>query len=765
MGINVDLNKIAKPTVSGQQQTLSVSKAVDNTIPMVETKTLTDEETKIMIFAGYDPNNVESIQQWNQLPQADKERLTSNYYSSLENNTNKVSVDNLVIDESPETVEFVKNFLSKPKEEQKTILKDLITSSEGWNNLSKIQQKRLDKFIDKRICNKDGSINSENASKLLIEIALANENIKYEKEQTNNNVNIYAAIISVDHQIECSEGAPFNKLITFSDFYATSEETSSEPSYFTKMSEDFASRTNSLENFLRSLETSMNPEDYKELMKTIDIDKLSCAASFQKISNSYFDFIRKNPDVLKRNPILTENKTLNQIYLNDIEQRIKNGEQVSDFEEQQVESLKELTNAEKTIGVIGNEEVDERDSVYHSKELRKIIHEKDTSVSEKAEKIATKIKEDVQNDVNFPDEQSKKKEYARRLQQASVDLAHHKRSDLAIALHTQYADFVAENEIPFTEVGTGTEKEAILQAAKNTGSTQIKTAAKIDKTYVDKVNENPNDEKAKNGLTMTLEGTAKRADAQKVQEITNGMVANDENISDQTKEIYAEYSIATCTTPEMRDQQKASLESYNLDSFNKGVEKGLATVAQLESTSASTQTATRSTDTSYTPSTTQATTTNYQTNPITSKSVESINNSTENAKTVYQELITGETSIHQLAESFNNLTSTEKKDILKALRPSDLVKMPIAICALCPEFIPQFVSAGKGIDIIKNVPDAASDTIRCMKKSNDNDVKNELYSFMLEYPAQFMKISVQEAKEKMGIKDDDQPRNHILFRA
>ena len=103
------------------------------------------------------------------------------------------------------------------------------------------------------------------------------------------------------------------------------------------------------------------------------------------------------------------------------------------------------------------------------------------------------------------------------------------------------------------------------------------------------------------------------------------------------------------------------------------------------------------------------------------------------------------------------MSTDEKVSILKTLKPSDVAKMPISICSLCPEFIPQFVSAGKGIDIIKTVPDVASSTIRYMKKSSDNDVKNQLYSFMIEYPAQFMKISVQEAEQKLGI-----TKNHNL---
>ena len=92
--------------------------------------------------------------------------------------------------------------------------------------------------------------------------------------------------------------------------------------------------------------------------------------------------------------------------------------------------------------------------------------------------------------------------------------------------------------------------------------------------------------------------------------------------------------------------------------------------------------------------------------------------------------------------------------------------MPVSICGLCPEFIPQFVSAKKGIEVIKTVPDAAAATILHMKKSSDREVQKDLQVFMIEHPDQFMKISVANAREKLGVREDDnRPINHIRFRA
>ena len=337
------------------------------------------------------------------------------------------------------------------------------------------------------------------------------------------------------------------------------------------------------------------------------------------------------------------------------------------------------------------------------------------------------------------------------------------RNELASLVSGKIADFKSEHGISQDHVGSNSQIEAYTIEAISNGKTKTRTAAECTLTAVE-TNNHECSEKYVRAINNRTE------DRQEVRKMTNKMVAESEKATDESKAYYAQYTVETAATEEERNNQVADLQQYNLDSFNKGVENAYVTIAQNNTDSAPTSQGSISKSSSSTTSeveTTPAQYTAYQTNPISNDRVEIVQTpKTEAAKSVYEQIVSGKASLGKIAEVFNNLSSDEKVNVLKSLTSSEIVKMPVSICGLCPEFIPQFVAAKRGIEVIKTVPDAAAATILHMKKSNDREVQKDLQVFMIEHPDQFMKISVANAREKLGVREDDNRTfNHIRFRA
>lgn len=80
-------------------------------------------------------------------------------------------------------------------------------------------------------------------------------------------------------------------------------------------------------------------------------------------------------------------------------------------------------------------------------------------------------------------------------------------------------------------------------------------------------------------------GIGERDDACERFESINPRIAENENISDEMREFYAQNTIEVLKSPEDRQAQADSLGKYNLDSFNKGVQTGYENVARNESSS------------------------------------------------------------------------------------------------------------------------------------------------------------------------------------
>ena len=341
-------------------------------------------------------------------------------------------------------------------------------------------------------------------------------------------------------------------------------------------------------------------------------------------------------------------------------------------------------------------------------------------------------------------------------------LSHIGQNDLAQNISAKISDFEVESNEPL-EVGTNSDGETYARVANRNGLTTSETASEYTKVAVETGN--------KELIAEYDDDINCREDRQEVRKMTNKKVAESEKATDESKAYYAQYTVETAATEEERNNQVADLQQYNLDSFNKGVENAYGTIAQNNTDSATTsQSSISKTSSSSTTSeveTMPAQYTAYQTNPISNDRVEIVQTpKTEAAKSVYEQIVSGKASLGKIAEVFNNLSSDEKVNVLKSLTSSEIVKMPVSICGLCPEFIPQFVAAKKGIEVIKTVPDAAAATILHMKKSNDREVQKDLQVFMIEHPDQFMKISVANAREKLGVREDDNRLiNHIRFRA
>ena len=209
------------------------------------------------------------------------------------------------------------------------------------------------------------------------------------------------------------------------------------------------------------------------------------------------------------------------------------------------------------------------------------------------------------------------------------------------------------------------------------------------------------DENLAKAITETI---GEREDANKVFEISNPLIAESDKISDEMKQFYAQNTIEALKSPEDRQSQANSLGKYNLDSFNKGVQKGYENIANGSSSNSRTSQAV-----------------NNATNPITNNS-----NSQLSAPQVQQAYATfinnsqdGKPISHELAvRIFQRLETNEQRDFLTSLTPQQVSQIPITVCNSFPELINTFIDLGKGVDIIQqcNV-NTGNRTIQLMAKS------------------------------------------------
>lgn len=182
-----------------------------------------------------------------------------------------------------------------------------------------------------------------------------------------------------------------------------------------------------------------------------------------------------------------------------------------------------------------------------------------------------------------------------------------------------------------------------------------------------------------------------REDAVDVFNLANPLIANSENITDEMKQFYAQNSIEVLKSPEDRQSQANSLGKYNLDSFNKGVQKGYENIANGTASGAK-----NSSDSSKN---------NVITNPITNNShntqllsqnsqlaFNNFNNNYRDGKPIPHD---------EAVKMFKKLELSEQRELLASLTPQQVQQIPITVCNSFPELIGTFIDLGKGIDIIQ----------------------------------------------------------------
>ncbi len=182
-----------------------------------------------------------------------------------------------------------------------------------------------------------------------------------------------------------------------------------------------------------------------------------------------------------------------------------------------------------------------------------------------------------------------------------------------------------------------------------------------------------------------------REDAVDVFNLANPLIANSENITDEMKQFYAQNSIEVLKSPEDRQSQANSLGKYNLDSFNKGVQKGYENIANGTASGAK-----NSSDSSKN---------NVITNPITNNS-HNTQLLSQNSQLAFNDFnnnyIDGKPIPHDEAvKMFKKLELSEQRELLASLTPQQVQQIPITVCNSFPELIGTFIDLGKGIDIIQ----------------------------------------------------------------
>lgn len=184
--------------------------------------------------------------------------------------------------------------------------------------------------------------------------------------------------------------------------------------------------------------------------------------------------------------------------------------------------------------------------------------------------------------------------------------------------------------------------------------------------------------------------------------LSDNKVHNDNDISDDLKQFYAQNSIEIMDNDADRQARSDSLSSYNNDSFNRGVQQGYENIAN----------GTASGSRNYS---------NNATNPITNNSNSQL--LTPQVQQAYATFINNSQdgkpiSHEQAVRIFQRLEPNEQRDFLTSLTPQQVSQIPITVCNSFPELINTFIDLGKGVDIIQqcNV-NTGNRTIQLMAKS------------------------------------------------
>lgn len=198
------------------------------------------------------------------------------------------------------------------------------------------------------------------------------------------------------------------------------------------------------------------------------------------------------------------------------------------------------------------------------------------------------------------------------------------------------------------------------------------------------------------GVSIVNSAISERKDAVDVFAMSNPLIANSNNISDEMKQFYAQNSVEVLKTPEQRQAQADNLGKYKIESFDKGLQKGLENVAVS----------------------------NDKGLQSSSSSVRSNNNLSSNVQKSYNAFVStpkdknGEMSREDAVKMFQKLELNEQKEFLSSLSPQQVQQIPITVCNAFPELIGTFIDLGKGIDIIQKCSvNTGNKTIQIMAKS------------------------------------------------
>lgn len=88
--------------------------------------------------------------------------------------------------------------------------------------------------------------------------------------------------------------------------------------------------------------------------------------------------------------------------------------------------------------------------------------------------------------------------------------------------------------------------------------------------------------------------------------------------------------------------------------------------------------------------------------------------------------------------------------------------MPVTICEFCPEFIPEFVDAHRGLEVMDKVQSATNAVIACMKKKliSDPEINKQFKHIAATEPWILSKASQIEA----GIdKNNETPKKAFSY--
>lgn len=242
-------------------------------------------------------------------------------------------------------------------------------------------------------------------------------------------------------------------------------------------------------------------------------------------------------------------------------------------------------------------------------------------------------------------------------------------------------------------------------------------------------------------------------DYNEIFKISDGLINDSEKISDELKEFYARNSIDIMDNDTDRNARAESLRSFNSDSFNKGVDTGLSNVSNNDNLDVN-QANNSLDETNYIENTTSSNQQIYNTLSPQSQEVYTTLN-----------LLQGELSRTEAIKLFTSLSRKEQAEVLNALTPQQIGKLPVTVCEDFPELIPSFVNAGKGLEIISKCSTVTQYiTIRAMK-SGGNKSRLELSEYIATNSEQFSKITQDWATKVRNVKEKTEVLNPLHFKA